>query len=149
VIGNLQSFAGFASFLLGLSDLTQAVSVSPHVQFRATNRIHNLNDITLIQNSWYENDIEAEDELSSLILIGPTGRGVKCCNDRDLDSGEGQFTVATTGNMTTIIRDLDGKSPTVELGAITVDVSPPGGIFNADKFNDELSSIEFIGDIVE
>jgi hypothetical protein len=143
-IGNLTSFGSFATFLLGLGDLTHALSVQPNVQFRAANVIDNLNDITLIQRSWYENDTEAEDELSSLILIGREGKGVKCFNDRDRDDGEGQFTIRTTPNLFVIVRDLDGKTPTAEGGSLTVDKDPPGGWFDPDRFNDELSSLEFV-----
>jgi hypothetical protein len=142
-IGNLTSFGSFATFLLGLSDLTHALSVQANVQFRATDVINNLNDITLIQRSWYENDTEAEDELSSLILIAHEGKGVKCFNDRDRDDGEGQFTIRTTANLYVIVRDLDGKHPAAEGGSLLVDKEPPGGWFDPDRFNDELSSLEF------
>jgi hypothetical protein len=144
VIGNLTSFGGFAAFLLGLKDLVQALSVQPHVQFRAANEIDNLNDITLIPRPWYENDTEAEDELSSLILIGRERRGAKCCNARDRHDDEGQFTVRTTANLFVVVRNFDGKHPTGEGGTITVDKEPPGGFRVPDKFNDELSSIEFV-----
>lgn len=144
VIGNLTAFGGFAAFLLGLSDLIAAVSVQPHVQFRAANSIGDLNDITLIQRGWSENDTEAEDELSSLILIGRQGRGARCSNARNNTRDEGQFIVSTTDRLFAIIRDLDGKNPAVEGGTITVDPEPPGGLFNPDRFNDELSSIEFV-----
>jgi len=143
-IGNLTSFGSFATFLLGLGDLVQALGAQPYVQFRAADAINNLNDITLIQRSWYENDTEAEDELSSLILIGREGRGAACFNDRDRNDDEGKFTVKTTENLFVIVRDLDGKNPAAEGGSITIDKQPPGGLFNPDKFNDELSSFEFV-----
>lgn len=144
VVGNLTAFGGFAAFLLGLGDLIHAVSVQPNVQFRAANSISNLNDITLIQRAWYENDTEAEDELSSLILISRKDHGARCSNDRDNDAGEGQFTVKTNDKLFAVLRDLDGASPSVEGGTISIDTPPPGGIFNPDKFNDELSSLEFV-----
>lgn len=145
-VGNLTAFGSFASFLLGLGDLVQAVAVQPaaNVQFRAADSIANLNDITLIQRGFFENDTEAEDELSSLILIGREGRGVRCSNDRNDNAGQGQFTVTTTANLFAVIRDLDGTSPNVEGGAISVGTVPPGGLFTPNRFNDELSSIVFV-----
>lgn len=137
VIGNLTAFGGFAAFLLGLSDLIAAISVQPHVQFRAADSIGNLNDITLIQRGWFENDTEAEDELSSLILIGREGRGARCSNARNNNDDEGQFIVRTASQLFAIIRNLDGGSPTVEGGTISVAPTP-------DRFNDELSSLEFV-----
>ncbi|HWH32530.1 MAG TPA: hypothetical protein VNU01_07645 [Egibacteraceae bacterium] len=144
VIGNLTAFGSFAAFALGLSELVGALSAQPHVQFRAADSIGNLNDITLIQRSWYENDTEAEDELSSLILIGREGRGVRCSNARGQDDDEGQFTVRTGSSLLAIIRSLHSASPAAEGGTIVVDRAPPGGWWNPDQFGDELSSITFM-----
>jgi hypothetical protein len=76
-ISSLTSVASFASLLLGLNELTGALSAQPHVQFRMadpSNNYNDFNDVTLIQRGWLENDTEAEDELSSLIFVGPTGK---------------------------------------------------------------------------
>jgi hypothetical protein len=145
VLGNLSSFGSFAAFLLGLSDLVSAVNAtkSANIQFRSTDRINNLNDITLIQRDWYENDTEAEDELSSLILVGPTGRRAQLANAHDLDQDEGRFTVTTGDEMLAIIRDLHHERPTCAPGSIDIDKEPPGGWFNPDTFGDELSSLRF------
>lgn len=146
VLGNLSSFGSFAAFVLGLSDLISAVNAtkSANVQFRSANSINNLNDITLIQRAWYENDTEAEDELSSLILIGPTGKTVRCSNARDQNTGEGQFTVATGPELVAIIRSLHSANPTASPGTVNVTTAPPGGWFNPDDFGDDLSSIAFL-----
>lgn len=146
VLGNLSSFGGFAAFLLGLNDLVSAVNAtkSANIQFRSTDAIKNLNDITLIQNDWHTNDIEAEDELSSLILVGPTGKGVQCSNARDHNDGEGQFTVRTGAEMVAVIRNLHSKNPAVGPGTVSVQKEPPGGWFNPDSFGDALSSIRFV-----
>lgn len=143
-IGSLTSFGSFATFLLGLNDLVSAVGAQPYVQFRAEDRINNFNDITLIQRGFFENDTEAEDELSSLILVGAAGKGAQCSNARDCNSGEGQFTVRTTANLFAIVRNLHSASPTVEGGTLTVDTAPPGGWFNPDDFGDDLSSVQFV-----
>jgi hypothetical protein len=144
VAATLSTFADFAAFVAGLSELTGALPPQPHAQFRSTNAIGNLNDITLIQRGFFENDTEAEDELSSIIFIGPSGKQVQCFNDRDLDSGEGALTLTVGPNFFSLVRNLDGKTPGSEpAGTLHVDVAPPGGWFDPDKFNDELSSIRF------
>ncbi len=148
-VSSLSSFAGFASFLLGIRDLAAALPAQPHVQFRATDSIGNLNDITLIQRGLFENDTEAEDELSSLIFIGPAGKRVQCFNARDFDDGEGQIDITigrqSDGNigeqLFAIVRSLHSSSPTSE---------PTGGEIvrvkastQDDRFGDELSSLRF------
>jgi hypothetical protein len=144
VASTLSTFASFAAFLGGLSELTGALPPQPHVQFRSTNAVGNLNDITLIQRGFFENDTEAEDELSSIIFIGPAGKRAQCFNDRDFDTDEGAFTLSVGPNFFTLVRDLDGKHPGSEPpGLLNVDREPPGGVFNPDKFNDELSSVRF------
>jgi hypothetical protein len=144
VASTLSTFANFAAFLGGLSELTGALTAQPHAQFRSTNAIGNLNDITLIQRPWYENDTEAEDELSSLIFIGPAMRTVQCFNDRDFKTGQGAFTVMVGQNFFTLARNLHSPTPGSEPpGLLTVDTPPPGGVFQPSSFGDELSSVRF------
>lgn len=88
---NLKSLTTFAAFLLGLSDLVEALAATPHFGFAVTNGIANLNDITLIQNEWYANDIELEDELSSMILVAPAGETVQCFGNTDFGPADPRF----------------------------------------------------------
>lgn len=139
----LSSLARFAAFLLGLGTLTQVLQSEPHIQFRKTDTINNLNDITLIQRAWYQNDTEAEDELSSLILIGPVGRRAECCNDQGMDDGEGKFTVSVPNQLFVSVRSLHSKNPASAPNGneLTVNKTPPDGFFSAGSFGDELSSV--------
>lgn len=143
-VSTISSFASFAAFLAGLSELTGALPAQPHVQFRSTNRINNLNDITLIQRGFFENDTEAEDELSSIIFIGPAAKRAQLFNARDTNAGAGAFTLTVGPNFVTIVRNLHSASPASEPGGmLTVDTPPPGGIFGPSTFGDELSSLRF------
>jgi len=141
----LSSIARFAAFVSGLQQLTSLLNSEPHIQFRATAGISNLNDITLISRSWYENDTEAEDELSSMILIGPFKRRAECFNDRGFDDDEGKFTLTLGLELFAAIRTLHSASPVSEPRGdeIVIDTAPPGGWFEPDTFGDELSSIRF------
>ena len=147
-LSSLTSIAELAAFLLGVSELTGALAAQPHIQFRvadSSNHINNFNDITLIQRSWYQNDTEAEDELSSLIFIGPVRKRVSCFNARDRDSDEGQFDLTIGSKIFALIRDLHQATPVSEPdgGEISVVTAAPGGWFTADDFGDELSSLSF------
>jgi hypothetical protein len=141
----LTGIADLAALLLGLGELSAALAAQPHVQFRVADAIDNLNDITLISRAWYKNDTEAEDELSSMILLGPSRKTLQCFNDRHQDDGEGQFDLTVGSKLHALIRNLDGAAPPSgpDGSEITIVKAPPGGWFNPDDFNDELSSIRF------
>lgn len=140
----LRTIGTLAGFATGLGMLRTALA-QPHVVFRKADRINNLNDIDLIQRGFFENDTEAEDELSSLILLGRQGRNTHCCNDRDMRTGEGDFTVTAGSSLMALVRNLHSIAPAVEFGSLSVGTTPPGGLFNASDFGDALSSLEFGG----
>jgi hypothetical protein len=146
VLNPVRSVARLAAFLTGLDVLSTILGSEPHISFRKTDGIGNLNDITLVQRSWYENDTEAEDELSSLFMIGPRGRAAEFFNDRSFDTGEGKFTLTLGPELFAGIRDLHREHPASEPSGseIVVDVDPPGGWWNPDIFGDELSSVRFV-----
>lgn len=149
-VSRLTGFARFASFLLGLRDLTAALSAQPHVQFRAQNGITNMNDITLIQRGIFSNDTEAEDELSSLIFVGPPGRRAEFFVAKHFRDGEGRFDLTVARRVVeggeqiglelfTAIRSLHSANPaTVPTGQELEIVRARGG-----GFGDELSSVRF------
>jgi hypothetical protein len=139
-IDNLRNVMDLGAWLLGLSELTGAIGAQPHIQFRATDRINNFNDITLIQNAWYENDIEAEDELSSLIMTGPPGRRVELFNDRDCETDDEDWFELTLGpSMFALVRNLHSDNPAVVGDAQLVPHLDNGD----DSFGDQLSSLKF------
>lgn len=151
-IAPVTSVARFAEMLTGINTLGGILNAS-NIQFRRANQINNLNDITLIQRAWYENDTEAEDELSAFVYISPpppprnvTDNVVEICNARNLGSGEGRFTVATGTSFVALCRSLHTASPTVTPAdaAVSVTNTPPGGWFNPSDFGDALSSIRFL-----
>ncbi len=151
-LSSLTSIAELAAFLLGLSELTTALSAQPHVQFRIANaadEFDNFDDVTLKKHwagflfGW--TNTEAEDELSSMIFIGPQRRQLQCFNDRNQDTEEGQFNLALGPKLHAIVRNLHTATPVSEPDGteISVVVSPPGGWFNPDSFGDALSSLRF------
>lgn len=140
----LRNVAALAGFVTGIAVLRSALA-QPHVVFRKADRIDNFNDIDLIQRGFFENDTEAEDELSSLVFLGRAGRGAHCWNSRNRSTDEGDFTVSAGSALMALVRNLHSISPAVELGTLTVHNTPPGGLFSASDFGDNLSSMEFVG----
>ncbi|MCR8965782.1 hypothetical protein O0550_21675 [Brevibacillus halotolerans] len=90
-ISSLSAITELAAFFLGLTQLANALSVQTYTVFRKTDSINYLADITLIDRGVFGDDTEAEDELSSLIFIGPPGKKLSCSNERRNEIGEGQF----------------------------------------------------------
>ena len=120
-----------------LALLHAALLAEDHVQFRKTNEIANLNDITLAGG--FFDDTEAEDEISSLLLIGPPKRAVDLFNDRSFGVFEGVFTLKTQEQLVAGVRDLHTDFPSVEpAGASLLRRGAPD-----DDFGDELSSLRF------
>lgn len=98
-------------------------------------KISNLNDIDMILGGFLENDIEAEDEISSLVLLGPPGRRLKVFRDRDL-SGRGMI-LTSSDLCITIVRSLAGIPPVTEPPGLSVQTAPP-------SLNNRISSIAFL-----
>jgi hypothetical protein len=133
IVSGLTSIAEFASFLLGIQQMTSALGAQPHVQFRAADSISNFNNITLDSGFW--NDTEAEDELSSMIFIGPQGKTIECFKDRGHKGGKFHLTIGNKFHAS--IRSLHSNTPAS---------GPDGNEINnvsGGPFGDELSSARF------
>ena len=144
--------AGFASFLTGIDALSGALSAQPNVEFRVANSANdfdNFNDVTLLEKflgiifGW--TNIEAEDELSSMLVIGPAGKRVQLFNHRDQQANGGRFDVTVGSKLHVTIPDLHSAAPVSgpDGGEVAVNTAPPGGIFQPSSFGDELSSLRF------
>ncbi|HEV7764873.1 MAG TPA: hypothetical protein VGQ76_07735 [Thermoanaerobaculia bacterium] len=151
VISTLTTIARFAEMLLGIDTLAHVLDAS-NIAFSRADRVNNLNNIDLITRGFFQNDTEAEDELSAFVYLSPpppprsSANAVEMCNDRDLDTGEGKFTVTTSTSFVALCSNLHFATPTVapSSATLTVNNAPPGGWFNPDTFGDELSSIRFL-----
>lgn len=152
ILNTLTSVAKFAEMLIGINTISNVLE-STNVAFRKNTRINNLNNIDLIQRSWYENDTEAEDELSSLVYLSPppprqgNTHKVAFSNERNMYLGEGKFTLWTGAAFIALIENLHVKHPTVYPGnaSIFFDHDPEGHWYNSiTTFGDEISSLEFL-----
>jgi hypothetical protein len=86
-------------------------------------------------------EIGADDDLSSMVLLGPANRTARCFIDRDCVEAGGRMDVRVQDDHIVLIPSLHAKSPATEPGGRTVIViEPPGG----QTFGDELSSLDLI-----
>ncbi|HEX6084815.1 MAG TPA: hypothetical protein VF266_09845 [Thermoanaerobaculia bacterium] len=149
VINTLTTVARFAEMLIGIDTLSSVLEAS-NIAFTKANQIGDLNDIDLVGGTF--NDTEAEDELSAFVYVAPppppesTQHAVELFNASRFRSGEGKMTVSTGIAFVAMCSDLHSKTPAVTPPGATLQVNtaPPGGIFNADTFGDNLSSIRFL-----
>jgi hypothetical protein len=144
-ISTLTTIARFAEMLLGIDSVSGALEDS-NIAFSKADAVGNLNKIDLITRPWYEfNDIEAEDELSSFVYLGPppppesSANVVEMFNARSFRTGEGKFTVTTGTSLVALCRTLHTAAPTVTPANATLTVNTP-----TSSFGDELSSIRFL-----
>jgi len=142
-LSSLSSIISLAGFLLGLSELTSALTAQPHVQFRVANlsdEFNNFNDVTL-KKKWHWlfgwRSTEAEDELSSLIFIGLEKSQIDCFIDRNRRGP--RFTLTTGAAMHVVVRDLHSKSPVSQPLGNEIDTHS-----SSRSFGDELSSLKFL-----
>jgi hypothetical protein len=129
-----------------------AITGATNVHFIVANEVSDLNAYTLIQRAWYENDTEAEDEISSMILIGPKGSKIDCFNGRSFGTGEGALRVETGDELYAGIPDLHSSSPGSQPANKMQRLSAPAGqrfeslgqpIRNITTFGNEFSSLRF------
>jgi hypothetical protein len=139
----LSTIVRLAEMLTGI-DVLVGILEGTNVVFFQGDKIDNLNNIDLIKRGLFENDTEAEDELSSFVFVAPPGAQVAMCNDRHQDAGEGRFVVTTGLSFVALCRDLHTGQPVVQPGDATLDVTNAADDWNTDTFGDELSSIKFL-----
>jgi hypothetical protein len=136
-LGSLLSLSPFGA---AASTVTNAISAfGSSAVLAAQDDIANLNDWTLIQREWYENDTEAEDEISSLILVGVPGTTVRLYNARNFGENEGVLEVKTGPEGYVLLRNLDAAAPQTEPAGRATPVVPSPW----NSFRDTFSSLRF------
>ena len=145
------------SFLTGLGELLRAIadhqSRDPlhYMAFRFEDRLPRL-DFNFIDEGWgILDDVHVQDEVSSLILLGPPRATLQCFNDWEMRPVEGELDV-TVGDVTlaALIRDLHAitdqttADAAVQLGTVRVPVNPRGRLLGGTHtFGNEISSLQF------
>ncbi|MDP8983116.1 MAG: hypothetical protein M3O35_21280 [Acidobacteriota bacterium] len=124
-----------------------AVSAAQNAQltFQKTDGISDLSTIEWDNSGWFARD--AEDAISSLIMIGPPGRQAQCFNGRGfVGSSEGQMNVNVGSELLVEVPNLHSGSPQSNpTSAVSVPFAPTGWRWahSISVFGDEFSSIQF------
>lgn len=147
LISSLASISRFASLLTGIDTLSSAIRSASHVAFRKADGIMELSSVTLVDRGfevWKEEAAQstnANDTLSSLILVGVSPRKLKCYTRPHFSqNSRGIFTLSLDVYPIALVRTLSTNHPFSEpdANALTVEVAKLGG------FQNELSSVQFI-----
>jgi hypothetical protein len=141
----LRATFSFLGLFLDAAGTVAGLLGEGNVTFRKADQIANLNDIDLEGGIF--NDTEAEDELSSLILVGPPHRRIEGFNDRSLSTSQGQINVTVGTELIVQIASLHNASPASDpAGRVSVPFPPAGSRFlfhDITTFGDELSSLRY------
>jgi hypothetical protein len=105
------------------------------VAFLPGDSVRNLNNTDVIKHSFFRNNIEAEDEISSLVLLGPPGRRLSVYRHRDF-KGRGAD-IISSDSCITIVPNLRSVPPPTDPEEHSTQVGGPP-ILNA-----KISSIAF------
>ncbi|WP_147268037.1 hypothetical protein [Spongiactinospora rosea] len=144
----------FSGILGPVQTVLTKIESQPHIHIRVTNQIRNLNHITLIDKFWDLfgwRSIEADDELSSLALLGASQKvelfelkgwatEVSIPWFVPFTVRGGEFTLETNADKPySLVRDLRSKNPASDPSDTLKVTAPPSG-----DFNDSLSSLRFV-----
>jgi hypothetical protein len=153
-VDNVRTLAGLgADALPAVGQLTQgaatlAGALNAHVvgskvgvAFVAADRIPNLNDVDTIKRGIFHNDIEAEDTISSLVLLGPPGRRLRCFHDRGYTGRS--LVVATGGACIAIVNEMTA-APVAVLPTAIDGVVAPNTNQTSDGLDNQMSSVAFL-----
>ena len=137
VVGEIASGATIQN-VLGLAQ-------NARLTFQKTDGISDLSNIEWKSHWWGDED--AEDNISSLIMIGPPRRQAQCFNGRNFaGSAEGQMNVNIGSELLVEVPNLHSAFPASQpVGQVTVPFAPTGWRWahTISMFGDEFSSIQF------
>ncbi len=141
-LSSLQMFAHVAGFLIGLNDLLSAVPAQPDLQFRAADAVGDLEDIVF--ESHLFGDYDADEGISSVLLIGLAGTSVEIFNEDDFDGGDGKVTLTTGEPMWAALTSFSFHDEGEAGGFAQPDPSVVAVSQHiGDDYNDEAESIRF------
>ena len=148
-VASLQQFTSFATLAVGLAALIDNVAGQPYIVLKALDAIDDLKGVQIKNTSLSDwSGINANDEISSLIVVGPKNHTVVCDNETgssgDSSADEGEFTVTIGSELYVTVRNPEidsnqamGSDPAGKIQIGTM----PSSATSAATFNDELSSV--------
>jgi hypothetical protein len=153
-VDNIKTLAGLAGAVLpAVGQLAESANslagaLNAHmigsevgVAFVAADRIPDLNDIDTIKRGFLSNDIEAEDNISSLVLLAPPGRRLRCFQHVDFTGRA--LIVATGGACIAIVNEMT-DAPVAVLPPEIAGLDPPTTKQTSAGLNNRMSSLAFL-----
>lgn len=144
-LGTLNNLVHIASFLTGLGSLLDAVAALPQsataIQFRAADKVDDLEDIVFDPG---HPDVDADDNISSIIFLGITGSVFDLFGDSGCQFGHHEIVLTTGSEMWAALPSFSFHNITeakqiVRPDSATVYVTGPA----EDTWNDTTSSVCF------
>jgi hypothetical protein len=161
-VGHLVHIPAFASFLVGLSQLTDVLPSAPHFAFvRAKKIIDGVSNMGAVKMGYGDdsevnlyrgddvNDVRPQDRISSVIAIGPEKRRVELFNDPGYKQDHGAFSLKLGPELFALVRDLrvllEHSTPeSVPADSCEIIQEPPSLVTGLSfGFNDRFSSFRF------
>ena len=134
---------GVFKYTMGLAAAQEAlISVGQNIVTVVEPQVSHLNDIDLLHHDPVTNDIEVEDEVSSILITGLPGQVIHFYMDDSFDGqDDGQFDLMVGDLGFTIVGSLHAKPPTTEPPDLLKVIHPlaPASL----TWHDELSSVQF------
>ena len=133
-----QAVGKLADLLRAVADPTKNVKLT----VRASGGEPRLDKIVFYQQFLYWHT--AEDTFGSLLMVGMPGKGAKFFIARDLNTGDGAFTVRLPGDaIAAVIESLHGDQPACDPDAAIPDAAADYTRSRDGSFGDRISSLEW------
>jgi hypothetical protein len=151
-LGFASTIAGFV-LPSGLDKLVEAIRTiggfaANGINVTTDKQIPNLNKIKMIDNPFFFkfNDIEAQNEISSLILIGAVNTHTELFRRKEFKTGGGQLNVSASAAFVTLISNLHQKAPAASPDSAKAKVPNPDDLdielWSNKHFGDSISSLK-------
>jgi hypothetical protein len=153
-LGFVSTIAGFV-LPDGLATLVEAIRTiggfaANGINVTTEKDIANLNKVKMIDNPFFFkfNDIEAQNEITSLILIGGSGVQAKLFRRKDFKPNGVQLNVTPSAALVSLIRNLSHREPTAKPDSTRAVVPRPQDVdwelWSNKHFSDSISSLRVI-----
>lgn len=143
-----------AGFILpdGLATLVESIRTiggfaANGINVTTENEIANLNKVKMIDNPFFFkfNDIEAQNEITSLILIGGSGVQAKLFRRKEFKPNGGQLNISPSAGLVSLIRNLSHREPVAKPDPTRAVVPNPEDVdrelWSNKHFSDSISSL--------
>jgi hypothetical protein len=159
VVDALSSIASLATWILGLDEVTSAITDHPRIRFINRDKVSDLDDVTIRPGPFFGvfGDATADDEAQSIMMLGPVGTKAIFYNNSGFDTSDGisgrqgAYSVTMTDELPYVfIRDL-AQGDAQHVGPTSIPADAVGDVitdtydttFSDPTWNKSMSSFQF------